>query len=402
MFLDKKKQWIKEFYFLIVFFLFFVSDMLTKYGVYYDKNFFINTSQFVKGIISIGFLLIMLLSKSKEVYKMLGGVSLLFVIFLIGQYFLEDNEVYFFERVKFNFKTFYWYISIFIFTGVLYSIDKSLIKKNIYNLLKGIDFFVLVQSMSIIIGLISSIYYFQSYGNTRFGINGLFINVTQGSYMYSILLLLYYYKYRKLHKKKDKILIIILLLSSSLIGTKIMLLFNFLFFNYILFNYMKEKKHIRKSLILIFIFSIILLIYGVKIITQSKAFQGLHENSSLFNVLSSNRYNLFLETFIPMIKNDWSFFNFLFGGGKFYLNRTEFEVIDFIWFFGLLGSIVYFSILNKFLFDLKKVLFTPPILFITIAMTFSGSFFSSINTIFLFVIFLLISNNLLYIKNENF
>ena len=79
----------------------------------------------------------------------------------------------------------------------------------------------------------------------------------------------------------------------------------------------------------------------------------------------------------------------------------EFEILDFIWFFGILGTIIYFSLINKYLIKIKYFVNCMPLLFLTLIFSLTGSFFSSLTTVLVFTILIIyILENKLLINNE--
>jgi hypothetical protein len=126
-----------------------------------------------------------------------------------------------------------------------------------------------------------------------------------------------------------------------------------------------------------------------------KVLFDVYIDKGLFTMLFSYRNESIELLFIPYVKNHWDITNIFFGGAEFNFFRTELEVIDFIWFFGFFGTILYFFFWNKYIYSLKKIIQHSPYLIILLISIIAGSFFSSVPVI----TFLAVLN--LYLSDEN-
>ncbi|WP_322971469.1 hypothetical protein [Faecalibacter sp. LW9] len=324
------------------------------------------------------------------------GVSLLILNFFLGHFFLENYQLNLSERIVANLKTLVWYLTLFVYISSFTLLPREFIKKNINHFIKNLDFIVYLQILTVVIGLFTDIYLFQSYGKSRFGYSGIFINVMQGNYLYILLIIIYFYKLLLDNSVKNRFNLLLLLIFSSLIGTKGILLFNTIFLNYLAFQYLKKESLLKYFYPFLFIL-IIGFIGGIIFIINSPILQKIYKEEGFLNLMTSMRYSLVTDSFFPFINNYWTNYNYLFGGAMFNLNRTEFEVIDFLWFFGIVGSVIYFTLINKYLVKIKYLFTNIPFISLGFIILLTGSFFSSITTtlLFVFLILFLLENNLL-------
>ncbi len=121
---------------------------------------------------------------------------------------------------------------------------------------------------------------------------------------------------------------------------------------------------------------------------------SVYKENDVFTMLFSLRNISFSQNFIPYIKNNWTFINYLFGGAEFNKHRVEFEIVDFFWFFGIVGTIIFFYIINKCVIRFKSILEYKPIIIIIFITNLAGSFFSSVPVITFFYVLILYVKNL--------
>lgn len=385
-----------SYYFTLVFILYLFADIINKYAIYYDNYAIKFIPYTIKIIINIVLIISLIVNYQKKIFWMGVGVIGLLLNFFFGHLLLENHHLIFSERVALNFKTLVWYLTIFIFISCYVLLPKTFVKQNINQLVKSLDIVLYVQILAVIIGLLTDIYLFKSYGKSRFGYSGIFINVMQGNYLYILLIIIYFYKLFLNNSLINKVNLFLLLVFSILIGTKGMLLYNVIFINYILFNYLKDKSLLKYYYPISFVF-VMCFIGGIIYILNSPILQKVYKEEGVINLITSMRYSLLKDSFLPFISEHWTFFNYLFGGAMFNVNRTEFEAFDFLWFFGIIGSIIYFVLINKYLIKIKYLLTNIPLLTLGLIILLTGSFFSSITTIllFIFLILFLLENNLL-------
>ncbi len=385
-----------SFYFTLIFVLYLFADILNKYALYYD-NYTIDFIPYcIKGLILLVFIFLIIKNYNRKIVGMGIGVSLLILNFFLGHFFLENYQLNLSERIVANLKTLVWYLTLFVYISSFTLLPREFIKKNINHFIKNLDFIVYLQILTVVIGLFTDIYLFQSYGKSRFGYSGIFINVMQGNYLYILLIIIYFYKLLLDNSVKNRFNLLLLLIFSSLIGTKGILLFNTIFLNYLAFQYLKKESLLKYFYPFLFIL-IIGFIGGIIFIINSPILQKIYKEEGFLNLMTSMRYSLVTDSFFPFINNYWTNYNYLFGGAMFNLNRTEFEVIDFLWFFGIVGSVIYFTLINKYLVKIKYLFTNIPFISLGFIILLTGSFFSSITTtlLFVFLILFLLENNLL-------
>jgi hypothetical protein len=367
-----------------LFALFYVSDFISKI----NENQLRNTSLYLKLIFGIIIIFYVLKEKNEIGFKIFKHIFLLFTVFIIGQLIIKAP--FFLDRVENNFKIFTWYIYIFLLYAAYNTYSN---RSNNINNSKQILFFCfesifVLNTILIFVGWLFNICPFKSYYLTeRFGYNGLIRNATHASYIYIIFTTYFYYKSTIEKGIKNHIYLFISIFSSFFIGTKAC--FVFLFF---IFFYHLNKMNIWFKILIPFLFLVfsekikITLIFLLK---KNQFMYNVYLKKGLWTMLFSTRDLSINSYLIPYIKNKWRLLNFFFGGAEFDKHRTEFELIDLFWFFGIIGIIFYFFIFNKYAFNIYKLYNYPLVIFILMTSLLAGSFFSSVSVMTYFFILLI-------------
>jgi hypothetical protein len=374
----------------------FIFDFISKCSFYFVP-YYQDLSSIIKFVFQIIIVVYILLKKDYFTLKKLSFLSILFAGFLLGHFFLKSNTPVIF-RVLNNIKIFNWYLFIYIITAGLKSYlqnSTDRIQKQ-QQLFDAFELIFYINSLFIFLGFVFNIYIFLAYPNSnRFGFIGLLRNVTHTSYIYMIFITYFYYKYKVNKDKHNIILLLIAILICFLIATKALILFIILFIFYIIVA--NKLWHI----LIAFSVGIMALLYNIDVIIQNvlkpyfKVLYDVYIDKGLFTMLFSFRNESIDLLFIPYVKNHWKMGNLFFGGAEFNCFRTELELIDFVWFFGFLGTILYFYFWHKYIFSFRKIIMHKPYLIIFIISIVAGSFFSSVPVI----TFLAVLN--LYLSNED-
>ncbi|HBR53323.1 MAG TPA: hypothetical protein DEA82_03700, partial [Flavobacteriaceae bacterium] len=215
---------------------------------------------------------------------------------------------------------------------------------------------MIVNSILIFVGFIFELNLFNTYYGygKRFGVNGLILRSGAGTYIYWIAL--FYYATECFLLKKNKwMAFVIVFLASLLLGTKAMFL-GIVFiamYIWILKKGYKNKWHwllITCVAVLSILFFTDILVWAM---SKSDALNAVYQERGLFSAMVSLRDQHLLEELLPLVQEKWTWRNYLFGGGYDMHYRSQFGVLDLLYFFGILGTAVYFFIFWKLFVTFK-------------------------------------------------
>ena len=347
----------------------------------------------IKMIYEIFVLLYIFWTLDKVKLQILLGIFLLYIDFLIGQFFLSQafsgQNMHFIE----NNLLFFRYVIIFLFFAVGYEFIKyrhvpEKIEKTFRSLLW-------INGFLIFLGLIFRFRWLASYDSDwRFGYNGLFFSTNESSFMYIIAITYLYF--RRVYLGIKEKLFWWVIFSSVLIGTKTILGFLLIL---MFIHFFRNLGSINLKFIVLVIIAVVASSYGFfyKIINKFLLntylyFHYVYTHYGLLYTITSGRSAFIEERVIPLLQK-WTWVNYLTGGmimGKY---NVEMDFLDLYLMFGLIGSIIYLSMFN----GLIKVLYLPRVLKIffivsTLGLAFvAGHFFTSDTAGLFFVILILIT-----------
>jgi hypothetical protein len=340
-----------------LFVLFFVLDGLGKTHVFSKTT--TNIPIIIKGIISGATVLgLVILSKDKRFFIHLFFLA---IIFAIGQWALE---IPFSQKSLIIFGKF---ITPLLFFELFNKISIS--KEAATRLFKVFEWTILINSVLIFIGFIFKIKLFESYLGPRFGYNGLFVTSGVASYCILIILAYFYFSHKKDLWRNPKFWVFFI--SCFFIGTKVVYLGIVVF----LIAWINQLNFIkRKYILLFFTLSMVSLFYIF--FFEVGLFAKLTNEKGIISSLLSLRDQLFIERTLPYIQEYWDWINYLFGGVSNYDLRSQMEVIDVFFFWGILGGIVYFYsywfVYVTFKMNKSLLLF---IMLFSFTLLFTGNFF---------------------------
>ena len=352
--------------------VFYLSDAFTKITYYFHAEFH-NYSAIIKGsfiLFTLCFAFVNFNKKRKSILFFLISMSL---IFLIGQYTFDTKgfNSNFFQNLIYSTRYVFVFILIFFFIDYPFKF-KPKIHLMVYEKI------VLLNSLFIIIGFIFNLKIFWTY-NSRFGFNGLFIVPSITTFFYALALTYFSYQYIKFNKKKLELLIVII--AALLVGTKALLLFLLLTLAHL---FIVKKIYKLKLFYLFASITTVVILSNINFIinflkNKYETLFRVYENYDLITMLTSYRNLRLKENFIPVIKENWSFVNYLFGGTDFVKYRVEFELFDVFLFWGIVGSLIYFYFyFTKVISFTKIVKFGKiQIIFLLIIAMLSGTFFNN-------------------------
>jgi hypothetical protein len=360
-----------------IFLLLITTDFISKIGAHQD-NVFRNSSVILKILFQLSIVIYIAKYAVGDGFKILKFIVIIGLSFLIGQ-FVSKSDTSFVSRVIDNSKVLNWYLFIFILAAGYRTFEKksNLINAQKENLFQVFEIVFILNSICIIIGTLFSFDLFASYNYGRFGYNGFLRNPTHASFIYIIYFIYFYYKYVLSPTNKYKYLLISSFFIPFLLGTKAVVFFLGLFLIY----YILKKKLYQFLIVGLIVFILAVINFDFFLNTFIKKYflvlyKAYHENG-LLSMLFSLRNESIQNVFIPYITKYWTFLNPFFGGAEFNLYRTELEIIDFFWFFGILGTAIYFFIFNKFVIGKEFFIRFKLLLLLLLVVFLAGSFFSS-------------------------
>ncbi len=362
----------KSFQLSLLLIVFYLSEAFTKIAYYFQAEFH-NYSALIKGgfmIFSLCFALVNLTKKRKTILIFLILMS---IFFLIGQYTFSTNgfDSNFFKNLIYSSRY------VFVFVLILFFIEypfnfKSKIHLMVYEKI------VLLNSFFILIGFIFNLKIFWTY-YSRFGFNGLFMVPSITTYFYALALTYFSYQYIKFNTKKLELFIVII--TATLVGTKALLLFLLLTLIHLFFV---KKLYKLKLFYILTSISIVAIITNINFISNilKNKYDTLHrvyEKYDLITMLTSYRNLRLKENFVPVISENWSFMNYLFGGTDFVKYRVEFELFDVFLFWGIIGFLIYFYFYFTKVISFKKTVNFGKIqiIFLLIIAMLSGTYFNN-------------------------
>jgi hypothetical protein len=338
---DFNKQ---TFFFLSMFVLFLITDALNVIF----PDIIPNDYPFRMSAFSRGLCLIILISaylicnyKKLTLWIIIVFVSINFLLFYQLTYALKD--------------TLYWSVNFgkiifpfFFFWGLIY-----LSNKDFKKLEKFFLFFIIVQICIVFLAFIFDWNIFWAYNKARFGYSGLIIARNEASFFYVIA---GRFIFAKWIETKQKIFLLILtgiFASSLLLGAKAVYIFIISFIIYFFFFYISKYFKRKYLLILSCLAAIILLIIGAYITGLLDFFINFYHEKGLITTVFSLRNELFMER-VPLVLDNWTFINYLFGSMNPAASLIEMDIIDLFLFAGLIGSVIYYFMLFNTLFKFKS------------------------------------------------
>jgi len=360
--LKNKTNW-----FVVFLICFFISEALYKYLILIGLP-EIRIAGIIKFLAQPIMLVVILLNLKEN--KQLYSLVLLSMIFLIGQISLKNNS-----NIIANIE--YLNNSLFILIMLLFFNNLKLKKAQKEKAIKYFEAVIIINSIAILIGAVFSIKYLSTYFGGRFGFDGFLMKSSYASYFYLISV---FYFSRKLFLIPNRNFLkwLLVIIAAFLTGTKAALLSVVMSFVYL---FIKRKLYLKKGVLFVFI----LITLGVfmfseyvleLIINQSSTFGPIINEHGIGTALFSFRDLILKEELIPYIKSEWTISNYLFGGMGDILIKSGFDVIDIVYFFGVIGTIVYYRVFYKYFFTFKPGF--DSIFFITIIFIVSslgGNFF---------------------------
>ena len=318
---------------ILLLFLFFGMELADKLSLYYFPDY--SFSQYVKAIVLMGVLAYQIIIKD---FKSIAFVLVLFISYFIGQLLLEIS---FSRNSILTFFKFLFPILLFAYLN-----KQNLQSERSSNFFKTFEYLMVVNSILILLGILLSIQLFNTYQGDRFGFNGVFNAVSTGSYAYIITLMYFLlsYKEKVIHNWK----FILIFISCFFIGTKAVYLTMAFSIAYIV---TVSKIPFKKTLLAIATLSGLLIAYYF--FFHYGIFNSIRQTDGLLTALLSYRDEQFREVTVPYINENWNLINYLFGGVSNFDLRSQMDLIDVFFFWGILGGAFYLYVFFKLFLSFK-------------------------------------------------
>ena len=306
----------------------------------------------------------------KTNYKTLRPLLVLLGCFFLGQLGNVDTptlqkNLWFFDKY------------IFILLALMYVNTLENRSAHFRGLAICFEGFMIVNSIAIFLGFILQINLFETYSSARFGYDGLILRSGAASYIY-IIGLFYAVHQVFVVKSKQWLLLVVTVLASFLLGTKAIVIGWVFVILYVMFLYNWHKNRVVQLLFLalcaiLIIFWEPLLEYAFSL---SDTFKRLYEQEGLFTAIFSLRDVHLMEEMIPLMQEQWTWKNYLFGGGFNMHWRSQFGLLDLFYFFGIVGMGVYLWTFWKNFVTFRRSIFTNMVLgCLFVLMALSAHFF---------------------------
>lgn len=318
--------------------------------------------------------------------KMLLYVLFFCISSIIGTWvYSQKHDVIWFLNIKFIIK--YAYPIVLYYLIRFLSLKIKYFEEIVLRLMFSI---FLLQATVVLLGFILKVDWLYSYGPNRFGFSPLIASINETS-LFFICGLLYFYWYQFIYKDRSVgggIFLAFFSLASVLVGTKSIYVFLFMLLGYHFLTHFRNRKQvvvtlgIMASVMVIFI----LLVYPF--------FHSVASKAGILNSISSLRYDLIHERFIPLITENWVFANYLFGGNNTWEHFVEMDLVDLFSLSGLIGICIIIFLYFRSVFRFKsKFGYFCAISFFLIA-NMSGHFmWSGVNALYLVMFVLLVQRD---------
>tara|TARA_B100000795_G_scaffold112494_1_gene83320 strand:- start:38423 stop:39634 length:1212 start_codon:yes stop_codon:yes gene_type:complete len=329
--------------------LLFVGDVLVKICVYAHYDFH-NFSAITRGSFFILSLVVSFLSPTKFRKRMLLFLLSLTLFFFVGQYAFLPSGLE--EHLFKNFIILSRYLFIFSILLFFDGIDTLPIDKKV---LTTFEWVIIINTIAIFIGFLFDIKMLETYQSNRFGFSGLFLVPSIATFFYAISLSYLAFQLKK--NTRYKILFSMVLLACLLVGTKALLLFVVLTLGHL---FLLNKWYLNKLFygVLVMLATILMLFRNTVISVLEKTFAillNVYEESGFITMATSYR-NVNLQTdLINMVDTHWGLVNYVFGGTNFTKYRVEFDFIDVLLFFGIVGGLLYLAYYFKYIIRYPKL-----------------------------------------------
>lgn len=275
--------------------------------------------------------------------------SLLVIICLIVFFLINASVIYSSDGFDFYF-TWLIHVAKLALPFVLFDLISKLSVNKESKVFRLYVVLILVQSITVIIAFLLKIDLFLTYDHHRFGYSGLLCAQNEASFYYLLAIVFLLMRWIVTAKKSNLYIILLVLCASVLLGSKAVFIF---FISLIIFVVLVQHRYNRIGLGL-FLFSIGCVIsWGLYLSGYFDFYISYWQKANWLTMITSFR-NLLVQERLPAVFENWSWYNYLFGGVNPATSFVEMDVIDLFTFGGIVGSLLYFYFLFKTLFKFSR------------------------------------------------
>ena len=380
-----------------------LGDLLRKIALSFHLEFNKYTAA-TKVLLLLFYFIFLLISfkfyvKDKICSKLFLLIISLIVIFVLSNISPLNKDGFNPKNLEYLVRYLFFPLTFFLFLPLFKDITR------VKSLFRFYEWFFIINLILIIISFFFDLSFFKSYPNpNRFGFSGIINRTNQISYIIILFILIYYYKYAHL-KVKNNLKLYLTILTSILIGTKKIYFFLILLGIYHLYYF--RKTILKKAFLSLTLLALLVLILRNKLFTLFKAkfgiFIDIYENNGLLTSFLTYRDELLLETYETLIQNKWRFYNLFIGGADYTIIRSQMDVFDLFFFFGALGLLIYYNLINFFIKTMNNMnTYLVLSLWMIFAISFlTSGFLISVNVPFVFFISIFYLNSLTKKSNAN-
>lgn len=340
------------------------------------------------------FILISFFNKKRLIWIIIFFYFL--ICFFIGNIYLKyiiGIDVFLIEQFIYFNKYFFIF---FIFFATYKVLEDQSNKTKIISNLKKVFLF---NGALAILGLLFQIKLFSTFplGGARFGYDGLIFAQNEASIFYLLCLFVFYFDW--ISNKQSTYVFLLSIFLCLITGMKAVILGVVLLSLYHFLSKISLKKLVYLTITTIGVTSTLIFTVS-KLQTIFGYYYYSFINKGFVYMILGGR-NTFIETRVLPYLEKWSALNYLIGGQNIsnvneYLAMVELDFIDLMLFFGILNSFAFLFFYKYFIIGkIKNTLYLFIIGVFFLLSFFSGHFFtSSVNPIFIIIVFSYINNSL--------
>ena len=335
-----------ELLFVGVLLLFFITDTLNVIVFKGGYEIGVPTTEYTK--ISAYSKLLFLLGYF--MFYSIHDFRLVLKIFFIGLFFiLFPLSLYGFNDLNF---VFLWGLNLvrFLFPVFLFDLLLKIKPRKNGLLFKIYLTLITFQIIVVFISAVFNIKLFLTYGEARFGYSGFLLAQNEATFYYVIATVFVFKHWENTKNRSSLMLLMLVLLATLLLGTKAIFLFlgSFVIFFGWYYNLYTKILFWISGLIVLAI--VIALFYNTGVIEY---YINLAEDKGWLYMLTSRR-NILIEQQLPIVFDNWRWYNYLFGGVNPTISFVEMDMIDMFLFGGVVGSFMYYMLLFKTIYAFSK------------------------------------------------
>ncbi|ASB49421.1 hypothetical protein [Alkalitalea saponilacus] len=322
--------------------LFFITDslnVLLKSDAFIQSLYFIRLSAFSRGgvLLLVTTLFVFTYFKSINLWSAIFFVALVFVV---GVDFKEKDWVY----------TWLIRFSKLVFPFLLFWLFYQLPNETLNALKRLFLILITIQVFVVIMAFMFNWKLFWAYNHHRFGFSGLILAPNEATFFYVLAAVFLLHQWVQSKQPFYLILLGGVLVASVLLGAKAIYIYMISFFFYYYIYYFKIN---RRFFIWSGLIAFSLITYLVVFVEVIVFMQNVAEKHGLITLVFSARDVLFAER-VPLVLENWSWYNFMLGGVNPATSFTELDVVDMFLFGGILGSVLYYWGLFRTLFRFPR------------------------------------------------